>query len=54
MSEEQMKEFETVARPIIKWLNDNCHPHTTIIITPTCAEIMEGVGCLPTNDYLRD
>lgn len=42
MTDEQQKEFEAVCRPVIKWLNDNVHPHHKVIITPTGAEIMEG------------
>ncbi len=54
MSKEKLAEFETVARPLIKWLNDNHHPMTTIIITPTSAEVLEGVMAFPTNDYIKD
>lgn len=54
MNKEQREEFEKLARPLIKWLNDNSHPHTTIIITPTSAEVLEGVCAFPTNDYIKD
>lgn len=35
-------EFETAARPMIEWLNKNCHPHVKVIITTTDAELVEG------------
>lgn len=54
MSKEKLAEFEAVAKPLIKWLNDNHHPHTTIIITPDRAEIMEVILAFPTTDYIRD
>jgi len=47
-------EFEELAEPMIKFLCDNYHPHTTIIITPTSAEILEGIKTFATMEYLRD
>jgi hypothetical protein len=46
--------FETLARPLIKFLNDNFNPHTQIIITPTSAEIVVGETGFTTNEYVRD
>lgn len=42
MSKEQMESFKSAAIPLIKWLNENCHPHHTAIVTPTGAELLEG------------
>ena len=47
-------EFETITRPVIEWLNKNCHPHTVIIIEPTAAALYEGTRAYTTNDYLVD
>lgn len=54
MNEEQKKQFEEKARELMKWLNENGHPHMTIIITPTSAELLEGSIGVNTNDYIRD
>ena len=54
LNEKQRKEFEEVTRPVIKFLNDNCHPHVTVIISPTHAELTEGVCSFPTEDYIKD
>jgi len=35
-------EFEDVVRPVIKYLCENHHPHVTVIVTPTNAELLEG------------
>jgi len=43
LSEGERDEFETLAIPIIKWLNDHCHPHTTVIIDCRHVELLEGV-----------
>lgn len=47
--------FEEVVRPVIKWLNDNYHPHVTVIITPTNAELVEGIQSTGRiMDYVKD
>lgn len=55
MTSEQRAEFEALSRPLIKWLCENCHPHHTIIITSTDAELLEG-SCSTGQilEYLRD
>ena len=53
-TEEQRKEFEEAARPLIKFLNDNCHPHVTVVVDCTTAELSEGVCSFRTEDYLKD
>lgn len=44
LNEKQHSELEKTARPVINWLNDNCHPHTTIIIDNRSAELLEGIA----------
>lgn len=55
MNEEQRKSFEAAARPLIQWLNDNVHPHHTVIVTPTSAELLAG-ECSTGHilDYVKD
>ena len=43
--------FEELARPMIKYLCENYHPHVTVIITPTSAELLSG---LKTIGYIDD
>ena len=50
----QHAEFCEVAKPLIKWLNDNCHPHCSIIITTTHAELLEGIAATETTEFLKD
>ena len=55
MTKEQVKEFEELVRPIIKYLCENHHPHVTVIITPTNAELLEGICSTGSiNDYILD
>ena len=47
--------FEDAARPLIKWMCENKHPHVTAIVTPTNAELMEGqISTGQIMDYVRD
>ena len=55
LNEEQRKEFEEIARPMLKFLNDNCHPHVTVEITATTAQLFEGVCSIgEVMDYVHD
>ena len=47
--------FEELARPMIKYLCENYHPHVSMIITPTSAELLEGLKTIGyVDDYIRD
>lgn len=54
-NKQQQEEFEALTRPVIEWLNNNCNPHVSAIVTPTNAELLEGV-CSTGEilDYLKD
>ncbi len=54
MTRAQRQEFEQLARPLIKFLNDNGHPHMHIVITTSDAEISEGVTAFSTDEYIKD
>ncbi len=53
-NEEQRNELEKLTRPIIKYLNDNFHPHITVVINTVGAELLEGICNYSTKDYLKD
>lgn len=50
----ETKTFEEIVLPVIKWLAKNRHSHTTIIIDSTHAELVEGVECINTEEFLLD
>ena len=54
LTPEQLKEFEAVTRPVVEFLNNNCHPHATMTVNCTGAEILEGSSFFRTEDYLKD
>ena len=42
-----LDEIETLreaALPIMQWLNDNCHPHCTVIVDSERIELVEGLA----------
>ncbi len=53
-TEQQRKEFEEVVRPLIKFMNDNCHPHVTTVVTNARAELSEGIINFVTDEYIKD
>lgn len=46
--------FEEVTRPVIKWLAQNVHPHHSVIIDSTHAELLEVRLAVSTEEYLQD
>lgn len=55
LNKQQRAEFDTLCRPLLKFLCENCHPHVSVIVTSTNAELLE--GCCSTGvimDYVRD
>lgn len=46
--------FEEAVKPLMKWLCENTHPHTTAIVTATVAELVEGVKVVSTDEFLID
>lgn len=51
--EQTMKSFEAAARPLIRWLCENQHPHVTVLVTPTTAELLEGQLAITVEDYVK-
>lgn len=54
LTESERDEFEVLAIPIIKWLNDHCHPHVTVIIDNASVELLEGVMARRHEEFLVD
>ena len=54
LTKDQQKEFEDVTRPIIEWLNNNCHSHVSVVVCATRAELSEGVAGFTTFDYIKN
>jgi hypothetical protein len=48
------KEFATLVKPLIKYLNDNDYPHSKIIIDCEYAELVMGELSFNTNEFIKD
>lgn len=46
--------FEEAAKPLIKWLAESVHPHHTVIVTSTHAELLQGEHVVNTEEFLKD
>jgi len=40
----QIQELREAAIPLMKWLEENCHPHVTVIVDSERAELVEGLA----------
>ena len=38
------EDFKKAAEPLVKYLRENYHPHTTVIVDSMHAEVLEGVA----------
>lgn len=53
MNESQRAEFKKIADQMIRFLNDNAHPHAKAIIDTNHAEIVEGVTGYKNDEFIR-
>ena len=54
-TQEKLNELKTLAEPLIKYLNENHHPHVSVIVTPTSVELLESKMCFPNiMDFVKD
>ncbi len=52
---EELERLKEAATPLIKYLNDNHHPHVTCIVTSTSVELLEGVMVYPKiYEFIKD
>jgi hypothetical protein len=54
LTEEQSEEMLEAAKPLMKWLNQNCHPHCTAHVDQDTVELTEAVAKNRTDEFLRD
>jgi hypothetical protein len=54
ITKEQSEQMLQAAKPLIQWINENCHPHTKITVDQTSVELMEGVATNRTEEFLKD
>ena len=42
-----------VAKPLIQWINENCHPHCEATVTTTQVTLTEGVATEQTTEFVK-
>ena len=46
--------FENACKPLMRYLCENHHPHTKVIIDGNSSLMFEGIQCFNTNDFVID
>ena len=54
LSKKEQDEFESIVKPVMKWLSENHHPHVHIVIESNTAQLYEGQKVFNTNEFLID
>ena len=54
ITKKQQEEMLEAAKPLVRWLNENCHPHCAARVDQNTVELTEGVASLRTDEFLRD
>lgn len=52
--QKERNEFEELVKPLMKWMAENLHPHTKIIIEANSAVLVEGILAVSTNEFIVD
>lgn len=54
LTPEQIKQFEEAAKPLMKFIAENFHPHAKAIVENNRAEILEGSATVLTDEFIKD
>ncbi len=54
LTKEEVAKFREAIKPLVKFLNDTCHPHAKITVDATGAQIYEGLATARIEEYLKD
>ncbi len=54
LDEQQKASLLVAAKPLIKWMNENVHPHCSVIVDHTTVELLEGQLMHSTHEFLKD
>ncbi len=53
-AEKRRQEFTEAARPLVKYLAENHHPHVTALVTGNGAELLEGLCAFTDDTFVKD
>lgn len=53
LTKEQQAAMLEAAKPLIQWMNENCHPHCTALVDTTDVELTEGIARQRATEFVR-
>jgi hypothetical protein len=54
LTKEQSDSLLEAAKPLIKWMSENCNPHNKAIVETNRVELLSEVTGIPCNEFLKD
>lgn len=54
LTKQQLDKMHEASKPLIKWLNENCHPHCFITVETDRATLSEEVATNITKEFIKD
>ena len=54
LTKEQIENMKKAAEPLIKWLNEEGHPHMVCIVETIGCEVLEGLATHRTFEFVKD
>lgn len=54
ITKQQQDQMLEAAKHLIKWMNENCHPHCVANVDHNTGELTEGIAMQRTDEFLRD
>ena len=51
---EQSNGLLEAAKPLMKWLSDNCHPHFAATVDSQSVELTEAIAMEITSEFVKD
>lgn len=52
LTKDEIKKLEEAAKPLMKFLSENFHPHVKVIVESTSAEFLEASCTVKCDDYI--
>lgn len=54
LNKEQFDSLLEAAKPLIKWINENCHPHCSATIDCGSVKLAEDIATNKTDEFMVD
>ena len=54
LTKEQTAGMLESAKPLMKWLSENCHPHCAATVESGSVKLTESIECTVTDEFIKD